>query len=84
MQIVEDSSQVGNDHFLTKCITFRNPTLRDASKKLENLVVNYSRMRYPRITSYPLAPSEMYTKEQAEESVRLAAVIVDTVEDQFF
>ncbi|VDI08008.1 sacsin, partial [Mytilus galloprovincialis] len=83
-QIVEDSSKVGNDHFLTKYITFRNPTLRDASKKLENLVVNYSRMRYPRITSYPLAPSELYTKEQAEESVRLAAVIVDSVEDQFF
>ncbi|CAC5408783.1 unnamed protein product [Mytilus coruscus] len=84
VQVVEDSSQVGNDHFLMKYITFRNPTLKDASQKLENLVVNYSRMRYPRITSYPLAPSEMYTKEQAEESVWLASIIVGTVEDQFF
>jgi HEPN domain-containing protein len=41
-------------------------------------------MRYPYVTLYPKTPSELYTQQDAEEAVRLATLIVDTVNDQYF
>lgn len=79
--MTEDFTQVGNDHFLPMSVARKFPALQEAVQKLENLVVNYSRMRYPRVTSYPFAPSELYSREQAEESVKLAAYIVDFVSE---
>jgi HEPN domain-containing protein len=38
----------------------------------------------PYVTLYPKTPSELYTQQDAEEAVRLATLIVDTVNDQYF
>lgn len=81
--VSEDVSQVGNDHFLPVSVARRNPSLHRAVQELEALVVNYSRMRYPRVTSYPSAPSELYKKVQAERSVELATEIIECVDENF-
>jgi HEPN domain-containing protein len=84
IQIVEDANEVGNNHFLTNSVSNRNPIIQNAALELEMIAVRYSRMRYPYVTLYPKTPSELYTQQDAEEAVRLATLIVDTVNDQYF
>jgi len=84
IQIVKDANKVGNDHFLMNSISDRNPIIQDAARELEKIAVYHTRMRYPYVTLYPKTPSELYTQQDAEEAVRLATLIVDTVNDQYF
>jgi HEPN domain-containing protein len=81
---MEDANQVGSDHFLMNSVSDRNPIIQKAARELEMIAVRYSRMRYPYVTLYPKTPSELYTQQDAEEAFRLATLIVDTVNAQYF
>jgi HEPN domain-containing protein len=54
------------------------------AQELENIIVNYSRLHYPRLNEYPYAPSELYTTENAVKTIELATKIIEIVDDTYF
>ena len=82
MQVQRDAKKVTNDHHL--CSSVANSELRDLAQELENIIVNYSRLRYPRLNEFPYAPSELYTTENAVKTIELATKIIDIVDDTYF
>ena len=85
MQVQRDAKQVTNGHHLCSSVATReNSELRDLAQELENIIVNYSRLRYPRLNEFPNAPSELYTTENAVKTIELATKIIDIVDDTYF
>lgn len=65
-------------------VVWENADLRQLVDELQTKIVNYSRLRYPRLLEFPKTPAELYTQKDAEESVELASKIVNTVDDIYF
>jgi HEPN domain-containing protein len=85
VQVQRDAKNVTNDHHLCSSVATReNSELRDLAQELENIIVNYSRLRYPRLNEFPYAPSELYTTENAVKTIELATKIIDIVDDTYF
>jgi len=85
VQVQRDAKQVTNDHHLCSSVATReNSELRDLAHELENIIENYSRLRYPRLDKFPHAPSELYTHENALKTIELATKIIDIVDDTYF
>jgi HEPN domain-containing protein len=57
-------------------IALNHPDLKQASQELERRVGDYTRMRYPRPVFYPRTPSDLYSEDDARETIRLAEIIV--------
>lgn len=84
VQVSKDANRVSNDHSLMLPVVWGNADLTQLVAKLQNKIVNYSRLRYPRLLEFPKTPAELYTQEDAEESVELANKIVNIVDDNYF
>ena len=57
-------------------IALNHPDLKQAAQELERRVGDYTRMRYPRPVFYPKTPSDLYSEDDARETIRLAEIIV--------
>jgi HEPN domain-containing protein len=57
-------------------IALNHPDLKQAAQELERRVGDYTRMRYPRPVFYPRTPSDLYSEDDARETIRLAEIIV--------
>ena len=57
-------------------IALNHPDLKQAAQELERRVGDYTRMRYPRPVFYPKTPSDLYSEDDARETIRLAGIIV--------
>ena len=57
-------------------IALNHPDLKQAAQELERRVGDYTRMRYPRPVFYPRTPSDLYSADDARETIRLAEIIV--------
>ncbi|VDI08009.1 Hypothetical predicted protein [Mytilus galloprovincialis] len=84
VQVSKDAKSVSNDHSLMLPVVWENQDLRQLVDELQTKIVNYSRLRYPRLLEFPKTPAELYTQKDAEESVELASKIVNTVDDIYF
>ncbi|XP_052102786.1 sacsin-like [Mytilus californianus] len=84
VQVSKDANGVSNDHSLMLPVVYENADLRQLVDELQTKIVNYSRLRYPRLLEFPKTPAELYTQKDAEESVELARKIVNTVDDIYF
>jgi len=85
VQVQRDAKKVTNDHHLCSSVATReNLELRDFAQELEDIIVNYSRLRYPKLNEFPYAPSELYTTKNAVKTIELATKIIDIVDDTYF
>ncbi|VDI39131.1 sacsin, partial [Mytilus galloprovincialis] len=81
IQVCEDAKQVSKYHCLITSVCLKNPTLKQAAEELERCIGDYSKMRYPRPVFYPNTPSDLYSHEDATETIKWAEIIVSTVDD---
>ncbi|XP_022247023.1 sacsin-like isoform X2 [Limulus polyphemus] len=54
--------------------------LRESVRSLENIIIDYNRMRYPDKLQYPDIPSSVYSRTDAQKCLRLAKEIVTIAE----
>ncbi|CAG2235758.1 unnamed protein product [Mytilus edulis] len=81
IQVCEDAKQVSKYHSLITSVCLKNPTLKQAAEDLESCIGDYSKLRYPRPVFYPNTPSDLYSHEDAIETIKWAEIIVSTVDD---
>ncbi|OPL33684.1 hypothetical protein AM593_09944, partial [Mytilus galloprovincialis] len=81
IQVCEDAKRVSNYHSLITSVCLKNPTLKQAAEELERCIGDYSKLRYPRPVFYPNTPSDLYSHEDAVETIKWAEIIVSTVDD---
>ena len=61
-----------------------NRDLADNVSQLQELVGFYNRMRYPDRLSFPLIPSDVYTRETANRVSRIAKDIIQIAQGHVF
>lgn len=86
VQVRRDAKRVKNDDTLLQPIIYEtdNEVIKQKAEKLQGVIGNYSRMRYPLCREYPEIPATLYSRENAEKAVELASAIVELIDEKYF
>lgn len=59
-----------------------NPSLTSLASRLQSVIQDFNRLRYPDRLAYPRIPADVYTHADATQACELAGQIVSLVEQQ--
>ncbi|KAL5020416.1 hypothetical protein ScPMuIL_003308 [Solemya velum] len=74
-----DSRKVPSGHHLPSIASGLGPDLERSAEKLENLIGDHDRMRYPCTQTLPKIPADIYTREMATKACERAQSIIEFV-----
>ncbi|XP_053402672.1 sacsin-like [Mercenaria mercenaria] len=78
-QDANDVPKGGRSHNLTSLTS--DPEMKEQARMIEERLGSHARLRYPDALSRPKIPSDIFNKEDAEFSIKIARRIVAMVED---